>query len=81
MVIDKIKEITTKKNELMCFIDGSDDNRDLVTVMIVFPNLYKDFSSKIFAKGQVIKVLGGIERRYEEYQIIADSISILSDGK
>lgn len=79
MVIDKIKEITTKKNELMCFIDGSDDTGSCS--VIVFPNLYKDFSSKTFAKGQVIKALGRIERRYEEYQIIADSISILSDGK
>ena len=79
MVIDKVKEITTKKNELMCFIDGSDDTGSCS--VIVFPNLYKDYSSKMFTKGQVIKVLGRIERRYEEYQIIADSISILSDGK
>ena len=73
--IDKIKEILTKKNEAMCFLTSSDNTGS--TVLIVFPDLYKNYNN--FKKGDIIKVKGKVEKRFDEYQIICNEIEEIVD--
>ena len=73
--IDKIKEILTKKNEAMCFLTSSDNTGS--TVLIVFPDLYKNYNN--FRKGDIIKVKGKVEKRFDEYQIICNEIEEIVD--
>lgn len=68
--IDKTREIITKKNEVMCFITGSDNTG--TTTLIVFPELYKTKNN--FKKNEIVKVSGKVERRFNEYQIICNDI-------
>ncbi len=68
--IDKVKEITTKRNEVMCFITAS-DNTGTVS-LTVFPDLYKEENN--FKKNEIIKVTGKVEKRYNEYQILCSKI-------
>ena len=68
--VDKTKEIITKKNDVMCFITGSDNTGS--TTLIVFPDLYKEINN--FKKNEIIKVKGKVERRFNEFQIICNEI-------
>ena len=70
VLIDKVKEIVTKKNDVMCFITGSDNTGS--TTLIVFPDLYKEVNN--FKKNEIIKVKGKVERRFNEFQIICNEI-------
>ena len=74
VVIDKIKEINTKNNDKMCFITGSDeiDSVDIV----VFPDILKQNS---FNLGDIVKINGKVEKRFDKYQIIANNINILTN--
>lgn len=69
--IDSIKEIVTKKSEVMAFITGSDNTG--TTILVVFPQLYKEVNN--FKKNELIKVNGTVEKRFDEYQIICNEIS------
>ncbi len=68
--VDKIKEVNTSKGEKMAFISGSDE---LSTADIVlFPKVYetyKEINSKDF-----LLVKGKVERRFDKYQIVVNSI-------
>lgn len=68
--VDKTKEIVTKKNDIMCFITGSDNTGS--TTLIVFPDLYKEVNK--FKKNEILKVKGKVERRFNEFQIICNKI-------
>ena len=68
--VDRTKEIITKKNDIMCFITGSDNTGS--TTLIVFPDLYKEINK--FKKNEIIKVKGKVERRFNEFQIICNEI-------
>ena len=70
VLIDKAKEIVTKKNDVMCYITGSDNTGS--TTLIVFPDLYKEVNN--FKKNEIIKVKGKVERRFNEFQIICNEI-------
>ena len=69
--IDKIKEITTKKNEIMAFITGT-DNTGSISITL-FPDIYKLNISKL-KKNNIVKVSGKVEKRFNEYQVIAQKI-------
>jgi len=73
-IIDKIKEIVTKKNDVMCFITASDNTG--TTTLIVFPDLYKENNN--FKKNEILKVKGKVERRFNEYQIILNKVKKLN---
>ena len=70
LYVDKIRVIDTKSNEKMMFITGSDEISKLDVV--VFPKLYKNI--KNIQEGNIIKLRGKVEKRYDEYQIIANNI-------
>ena len=70
VLIDKKREIETKNKEKMMFITGSDElaNIDIV----VFPKTYK--KAPIINVGDIIKIKGKVEKRYDQYQIITNNI-------
>ena len=68
--VDSIKEITTKKNEKMAFIIGSDEG---ATVDItIFPKLFETVNN--IKKGDIIMVKGKVEKRFDKYQVISEKI-------
>ena len=68
--VDKIRTVNTKSNEKMMFVTGSDE---LAKVdIVVFPKVYK--TVKNVNEGDIVKIKGKIEKRYDEYQIIAYDI-------
>lgn len=68
--IDKTRTIDTKSNQKMMFITGSDELSKVD--IVVFPRVYK--SIKNINEGDIIKIKGKVEKRYDEYQIIAFDI-------
>jgi len=71
--IDYIKNITTKKNDPMCFVTASDEYGK--TSLTLFPNIYKEHMN--IEKKDIIEITGRVERRYNEYQIIVNELKIL----
>ena len=69
VMIDKIKEVTTKKKDTMAFIESSDNTGSITIVM--FPDTYDLY--KTFKKGDIIKINGKVERRYDKYQVVLNS--------
>lgn len=74
VVIDRVKEILTKKNDAMLFVYGSDNTGSIDITL--FPNVYLE--NKDINKKDVIRVFGRVEKRYDRYQIIADKVSKLN---
>ena len=68
--VDKKREIITKKNELMCFIEGSDNTGSIS--LTLFPNLYSN--NKNINKNDIIKVTGKVEKRFNDYQVVCTLI-------
>ena len=69
VMIDRIKEVVTKKNEVMAFMTASDEETSFDFVL--FPKVYSSCDNLV--KGAIIKVDGKIERR-NDYQMIVSSI-------
>ncbi len=71
--VDRTKEITTKKNEPMCFITGSDNTGSISCTL--FPKVYNEY--KDIKKNDILKINGTVEKRFDEYQIIVNNIERL----
>ena len=69
LLVDKVKEITTKNNEKMAFYTCSDE--ELIIDVIAFPKVYDMITN--CKKGDIIKVDGKVERR-DNYNIVASNI-------
>ena len=69
LMIDKIREITTKNGEKMAFLNCSDEEKSID--ITVFPKLYADISN--LKKSDIIKVEGIVERR-SDFEIVASAI-------
>ena len=74
-MVDQIKEVTTKKNDIMAFITASDEYSQISLTM--FPNTYKTYNN--INKRDIIRVTGKIEKRYDQYQMIVNSLKILKN--
>lgn len=72
-LIDNIKEITTKNNEKMAFINISDEYAK--TTLILFPLLYKQ--NLFLKKGDIIKVIGKVEKRMSDLQLVGKKVEKL----
>ncbi len=70
LVIESIKEITTKNNKKMFFIKASDEFGSLD--ITVFPDYYNEASS--LNANDIIYVCGKVEKRMSRYQLIAHKI-------
>ena len=73
LLISNIREVTTKNNDVMAFVVGSDEYGDVS--LTIFPNVYSRFNNiKI---NDIIEISGRVERRFDKYQIVVNSIKIL----
>lgn len=73
-LVENIKEIKTKNKEMMSFLTISDEYNKIT--VILFPKVYEQF--KNIKSGNVYKIFGKIERRMNNYQMIASRIELLN---
>ena len=73
ILVEKVKTITTKKGDNMSFITGSDETSSKEFTM--FPKQF--LRSPNIKKGDLLKVTGHIEKRYNEIQIIIEQVKRL----
>ena len=73
LYIDYIKEIVTKNNKKMAFINAIDQVSQID--LTLFPDIYEN--NKDLKKGNIIKVVGTVEKRFDKLQIIASKIDFL----
>lgn len=73
ILVEKIKQITTKKGDNMAFLTGSDETGS--KEFILFPKIYKN--NENIEIGKVIKIRGNVEKRLDELQIIVEKIKYL----
>ncbi len=72
--VEKIKVIDTRKKEKMMFITGSDE---LAKVDIVlFPKVYNRYYDT--KPGDIIKVIGKVEKRFDQMQVVANILKKLN---
>lgn len=74
LIIDQIKEVATKKNDIMAFVTGSDEYGQVS--LTLFPKTYKEYNN--INKKDIIRIYGRVEKRFDQYQIITNSIKILN---
>ena len=70
-----IKEIMTKKNDVMAFIKASDEYKQVD--LTLFPNEYSEYNN--LKKHDIINVYGKVEKRFDNYQIIVSKIIVLKE--
>ncbi len=70
LLIDKIREVTTKNNDVMAFVIGSDEF--LNVSLTLFPKVYSKYND--IKVGDIVEVSGRVEKRYEQYQIVVNTI-------
>ena len=73
LIVEQIKEVTTKKNDTMAFVTGADEYGQVSITL--FPKTYKTYNN--LSKKDIIRVYGRIEKRYDQYQLVANSINLL----
>ena len=67
--VDSIKEVLTKNKDKMAFINGSDELDDISIVL--FPKSYEKYH---VSRNAIIYVKGKVEKRFDNYQVIANFI-------
>jgi len=73
VIISQIKETTTKNNDIMAFVTGSDEFGEIPITL--FPTVYKKFNN--IKTSDIIEVIGRVEKRYDKYQVIVNNLTIL----
>lgn len=76
ILVDKVKVINTKKGDKMSFITGSDETGSMEYTL--FPKTYDLYPNIV--KGDLLKVLGNVEKRLNEYQIVIRKIKNLKES-
>ena len=71
--VDKVKEVTTSKGEKMLFITGSDELSDVD--IVIFPKVYNKFND--VKSGNIVKIIGKVEKRFDKYQIVVNTLEKL----
>ena len=77
LMIEQIKEVTTKKNDIMAFITASDEYGQ--SSLTLFPNTYKTYIN--IKKRDIIKINGRVEKRFDQYQILVNNLIILNNNE
>ena len=74
LIINHIKEINTKNNDIMAFVEASDEYSKVD--LTIFPKDYKKYNN--IKEKDIIRVYGRVEKRYEKFQIIVSKIEVLN---
>ncbi len=77
VVIDRIHVIHTKKGDKMAFLTGSDETMSMNYTL--FPKIFQQYSD--LSTGEVVRIVGVVEKRLNEYQIIVNQIEVVSKGE
>ena len=72
-LLENIKTIKTKNNDTMAFLEISDETGSLSYT--IFPN--KIAYANLIKVGDLLKIIGHVEKRYDKYQIIVNKIEKL----
>lgn len=72
-LLENIKTIKTKNNDTMAFLEVSDETGSLSYT--IFPN--KIAYANLIKVGDLLKIIGHVEKRYDKYQIIVNKIEKL----
>ena len=75
--VNSIKEILTKKNDVMAFLKASDEYKQID--LTLFPKIYQE--NKNIEVYNIIKIYGKVEKRFDNYQIIVSKIINLTMSK
>jgi len=75
--VNSIKEILTKKNDVMAFLKASDEYKQID--LTLFPKIYQE--NKNIEVYNIIKIYGKVEKRFDNYQIIVFKIINLTRSK
>lgn len=70
VLVDKIRSVKTKNNETMCFVTGSDELTNIDVVL--FPRVYESYIN--IKVGDILKINGRIEKRFDQYQLVVNNI-------
>lgn len=72
--VDHLRTVVTKKNDMMCFITGSDE---IMRVDVtVFPRVYTKYQDNLM-EGNILYLIGKVEKRFDKLQIIVQDLKIL----
>jgi len=77
VLVDKIRTIYTKKGEEMAFIWGSDEYQSVDITL--FPRIYTKCKELDIKNGDILKLVGKVERRYDTYQFVVDDFEKLNN--
>ncbi len=70
VLVDRVKVINTKKGDKMAFLTASDEIQSMNYTL--FPKTYQMYAD--ISRGEVVKIIGSVEKRLNEIQIIVDKI-------
>lgn len=74
LLVDRKNEVTTKKNDKMLFITGSDEISNVDVVL--FPTIYE--KNQNIQIGDVLGINAKVEKRFDKYQLVVNTIKHLS---
>ena len=75
ITVDRLKEVTTKKQDKMLFITGSDEFRQIDIVL--FPKTYERYHN--IQRDDILLIKGKVEKRFDEYQVIANDVERIEE--
>ena len=73
LLVDRKNEVTTKKNDKMLFITGSDETSNVDVVL--FPTIYEKYPN--IQIGDVLGINAKVEKRFDKYQLVVNTIKYL----
>jgi len=73
-IVDKVKKIMTKHGDEMAFVDVSDEYTSLDVTL--FPKTLQQYQN--IKNGDILKITGTVERRYNTFQLIAQKLEKLN---
>lgn len=73
LMVNRIRETTTKNNDKMCFIEGKDEVSQID--LVLFSNVIEKITN--LKENDIILVRGKVEKRFDKYQIVVNNLKIL----
>lgn len=72
--VGRIREVITKNNDVMAFINGIDEYGSVD--LVLFPLIYKE--NREIEEHDIVRVSGRVEKRLDKYQLVVSKIMILN---
>ena len=72
--VGRIREVITKNNDVMAFINGIDEYGSVD--LVLFPLMYKE--NREIEEHDIVRVSGRVEKRLDKYQLVVSKMTILN---